>query len=197
MIRHVTVTTLLCCCLVIMTVAQTSTKEIVTKKGCSCAFSSINQVGVLTGEAGSSFQLQSINGMRYKTWFAGAGVGLDFYKKRGIPVFLDIRKDILNKPSTPFVYADGGIHYSWPTGQDKPGGNGKRTFSNDLYYDVGIGYKVSVKDQHAVLLSAGFSRKRVEEVTTYPQFCPACPPESYEAYNYTFNRLTLKLGYRF
>lgn len=186
MLRHITVVIITYCCLTITAVGQTGT-----------AFSSINQVGVLTGEAGSSFQLQSINGIRYKTWFAGVGVGLDFYKKRGIPVFLDIRKDILNKQSTPFVYVDGGIHYSWPTDKDKPGGNVTRTFSNDLYYDAGIGYKVSVKDQHAVLLSAGFSRKSVEEVTIYPQFCPACQPESRETYNYTFNRLTLKLGYRF
>lgn len=197
MLRHFIITVIVGCILTVAAVAQNSTPATTAKKGCSCGFSSINQAGVLTGEAGSFFQVQTINGMRYNTWFAGVGVGLDYYKKRGIPVFLDVRKDILNKPSTPFVYADGGIHYSWVVEEDQPWGGITRTFSNDFYNDIGIGYKVSLKDQQAVLLSAGYSHKSVKETTTYTQSCPSCPPTRKEIYNYTFNRLTLKLGYRF
>ena len=41
-------------------------------------FHSINNVGLLEGQTGSAFQLQSINGMQYQSWFAGIGLGLDF-----------------------------------------------------------------------------------------------------------------------
>ncbi|HVY74956.1 MAG TPA: hypothetical protein VG890_09015, partial [Puia sp.] len=70
-------------------------------------FHSINQVGLLEGESGSSWQLQTVNGMSYKSWFAGIGVGLDYYRLRGIPLFLDLRKTFGHSRNKPFVYADG------------------------------------------------------------------------------------------
>ncbi len=66
-------------------------------------FRSVNQVGILAGSSDANLQLQSINGIKYKTGFVGLGVGLDYYYARSIPVFLDLRKDIFNKPITPFI----------------------------------------------------------------------------------------------
>lgn len=196
MLRNGTLLAVMLYCVITTGVAQPGTPG-TTKKSCSCAFSSINQVGVLTGERGSSLLVQTINGIRYKTWFAGVGAGLDFYQTRGIPVFLDIRKNILNSPSTPFIYMDGGIHFSWPTDKDK-GDNGTRTFSNDLYFDAGLGYKASLGNTHALLLSVGYSLKKIEEVYTPFQFCPGgCGPIYTERYNYTLNRLSLKVGWQF
>ncbi len=56
-------------------------------------FHSINNIGLLEGQTGSAFQLQSINGMQYKSWYAGIGLGLDFYRYRTIPLFIDFRKE--------------------------------------------------------------------------------------------------------
>ncbi|MFI5151955.1 MAG: hypothetical protein ACHQET_01395 [Chitinophagales bacterium] len=55
-------------------------------------FHSYNQIGLLEAETGSAFQIQSVNGMQYKSWFGGIGVGLDYYRFRSIPFFLDLRK---------------------------------------------------------------------------------------------------------
>src|SRR5688572_9219460 len=95
---------------VFRTSAQEANQEQPVKKGCGCSFSSINQIGGLYGSKGTYFQLQTINGIRYKTWFAGIGAGIDLYTRGGFPVFLDVRKDIFEKRSTPFLYADAGIH---------------------------------------------------------------------------------------
>lgn len=199
MLRNVIWITGILFCFATVTTAQTTIPGTTVKKGCSCAFNSVNQVGVLTGERGSSFLAQTINGIRYKTWFAGVGVGLDFYKTRGIPLFLDIRKYILNKPATPFIYADGGIHYSWPTEKDKEAGwNVTRKFNNGLYYDFGLGYKAPINQKHAFLLSVGYSVKKIEETNTSIFYCPQCPnQESVERFNYTFNRLSIKAGWQF
>src|SRR5687768_4020311 len=56
-------------------------------------FTSINQAGVTWGGSGQTLQLQSINGIFYKTFSAGVGVGLDYYWQRTIPLFIDLRKD--------------------------------------------------------------------------------------------------------
>src|SRR5262245_27408802 len=93
--------------------AQQAKENRAAKKNCGCSFNSLAQLGILEGEAGTAFQLQTINGIQFKTWSAGIGVGLDYYKYRSIPLFLDLRKYILNKPRTPFLYADGGIHFAW------------------------------------------------------------------------------------
>src|SRR5687768_15390308 len=83
------------------------------KKGCSCSFQSLLNIGLLEGQESSEFQIQTINGIQYKGWFAGIGAGVDYYRFRSIPLFLDIRKNILNKNFTPFIYADAGIHFPW------------------------------------------------------------------------------------
>src|SRR5215217_526732 len=74
-------------------------------------FGSINSVGWLKGDSRNMVQAQSINGIRYKSFFCGIGVGLDNYYYKTIPVFADIRKNILSRKSTPFVYADLGISF--------------------------------------------------------------------------------------
>jgi len=74
-------------------------------------FSSINSIGFFKGQLPTTFTMQSINGIKYKTWFAGAGVGLDTYGYQSIPVFADIRKTFGNKPWQLFVYGDAGMNY--------------------------------------------------------------------------------------
>ncbi|NII27726.1 hypothetical protein HB364_21770 [Pseudoflavitalea sp. X16] len=187
------------CCFTATAIAQTDSTGKAVKKGCSCTFSSINQVGLLTGETGSYFLAQTINGIKYKTWFAGVGVGLDFYKVRGVPVFLDVRKDLLNKTATPFIYVDGGINFSWPTDKDK-GGEDRWKFNNDLYLDAGLGYKNNLGKGHALLVSVGYSLKMIKQKYAPYEICPlwgACWPTSKEVYKYTFNRLSLKVGWQF
>lgn len=195
MLRNSTLLAVMLYGLVTAGIAQSGTGK-TTTKNCSCAFSSINQAGFLTGERGSSLLLQTINGVKYKTWFAGVGAGLDFYQIRGIPLFLDIRKNILNKPSTPFVYVDGGIHFSWPVDKDK-GLDNSYKYNNDLYYDAGLGYKFSLGNTHALLLSAGYSRKKIIQEYVPFRVCPGGCPTYNERLNYTLNRLSLKIGWQF
>src|SRR5690349_5998233 len=53
-----------------------------------------NYIGLLEGEDKAAFQLQTIHGVQVKSWYAGAGVGLDYYMYRSIPVFFSVNKDI-------------------------------------------------------------------------------------------------------
>lgn len=177
--------------------AQKKDASVNKANGCKCGFQSLLQAGILEGEAGPSWNIQTINGAHYKTWFAGIGLGLDHYMMRTIPLFLDIRKELLRKNRTPFLYADGGIHFDWLKSKEKPGW-GSSDYDHRFYYDLGAGYKIGFGGRDALLVSAGYTMKslREERVVILQCVAPPCNP-SKDYYNYTFSRLTLKVGWQF
>ena len=183
---------------ILITSAQEAKQEQPVKKGCSCSFSSINQTGAAGGSRAVAFLLQSINGIKYKSWFAGIGVGFDTYYEAGIPLFLDIRKDILNKSTTPFVYADAGVHLIL----DKRDELNSRPryeliYKNGGYTDVGAGLKWGDTPKMKWLISAGYSYKYVEHRMVYDDpFCPNCY-ESNTRYRNYLHRFSMKVGFQF
>jgi hypothetical protein len=165
-----------------------------TRSNCGCSFSSINQAGVMEGSAGSSFHVQTINGIRYKSWFTGLGVGLDHYRYRTIPVFFDVRKDLLNKVNTPFLFGDVGVHVPWLDDKNKTWW-GDSEFNRGLYYDAGVGYKLNIGKSRALLFSGGFSLKKMRETRFIPVMCITAPcPDQREYYDFSLKRFSLKAG---
>jgi len=174
-------------------------------------FQSINQVGLLNGETGASPQLQTVNGVQYKSWFGGLGIGLDYYQFRSIPVFADFRKTFGDSKNKVFVYGDGGISCSWVTTKEKNNYNGTLDrFSNGWYVDGGLGYQIHISGKNALLLSLGYSYKTVKESIPvyYPvlympaiDFTPGVPPGlatgQTNRYDYHFNRISIKIGWAF
>jgi hypothetical protein len=166
-------------------------------------FHSINNAGLLEGETGSAFQVQTVNGLKYKSWFTGLGLGLDLYRVRSIPLFADIRKEFGKENNKLFVYADVGINFSWATDQQKTSYVEADKFSNGFYSDLGLGYKVLVGRRNAVLLSLGYSFKKTVESYDQVYFVPngLSDPGGSDAdkqkINYSLNRLSLKIGWEF
>jgi len=164
-----------------------------SKNNCSCSFSSINQIGLVAGEQNESFVLQSVNGLKYKTWMVGAGVGIDGYRYRSVPVFFQLRKEFPVKGDAIFLYNDIGTNYPWLKSNQKMWRGGE--FNPGIYYDGGIGYKVSLR-RHALVFSSGFSLKKLSE--DVPSFsCPFMPgtcQEGRDTYYYSLKRISFKVG---
>ena len=167
------------------------------RNSCNCGFQSVFQAGMLEGATGLSWNIQTINGVHYKSWFAGLGVGLDHYSMRTIPLFIDVRKELFKTSRTPFLYADGGIQFDWLKTKEKPGW-GSGDYNHGLYYDIGGGYKIGFGKRDALLVSAGYTLKKLREERTSLIQCvaPPCNPST-EYYSYTFSRLTFKVGWQF
>jgi hypothetical protein len=165
-------------------------------------FRSFNTIGLLEGQAGSAFQLQTVNGAQYNSWFAGLGLGLDYYRYRTIPLFLDLRKEFGKTVNKLFVYADMGIGFSWLTDQQKNIYYSDDHYGNGLYNDLGIGYKLSVGKNSGLLISLGYSYKKLTE--TYPNYYNQTywngtmniNPQTQQI-NYSLNRLSIKVGWQF
>lgn len=159
-------------------------------------FSSVNQAGLLVGSRGEAFMIQTINGIKKDKWFAGAGTGLDFYNQRTIPLFIDIRRDVTNRKNTPFAYADAGINFLWLNFIQKEQQQ-ISTSSPGLFYDLGIGWKLSGKNNRGFIFSAGYSFKQVKEKVKqlwWTSPTPQLETENYEHHNYLFRRVVVKLG---
>nr|WP_168420872.1 hypothetical protein [Escherichia coli]NKQ99695.1 hypothetical protein [Escherichia coli] len=51
----------------------------------------IPQAALLNGDHACNAQLQLVGGIQKKQWGFGAGLGIDYYKVRTIPLFVDTR----------------------------------------------------------------------------------------------------------
>lgn len=167
----------------------------VPKQSAKIRFQSDMQLGFLEGSAGPFFQIQSVNGIRYKTWSLGIGAGLDYYGMRSIPLFLDLKKDLLQNRQTPFIYLSGGRHFPW---EEAPINEWTKSYpESGWFYDAGIGYTIPLKKQ-SILFSAGYSFKSFDEVVQTEVVCLTWPcPQFKESYSYKLRRLSLRAGIRF
>ncbi|MFT3751265.1 MAG: hypothetical protein QM768_23340 [Agriterribacter sp.] len=171
-------------------------------------FHSLQQVGLINGNGAVSGLLQSINGFEKDNWFAGAGIGLDFYRYRTVPLFIDIKKYVgIKNGNRFFLYADGGYNtpwltkkeetYSWGSGQTKTWSR----YKGGLYIDAGLGYALKFRNGNNMLLSTGYSYKYFEETrtteTTVVGIAGTTESVDKQRYDFTFKRLMIKVGWEF
>jgi hypothetical protein len=162
------------------------------------SFNSQNIIGLLEGGNGSAFQLQTINGISHKKWFAGLGTGIDYYYIRSIPFFLSINHNFLHKSRTPFVSVDAGTNFRWSNKEPESWGVINSEYIPALYMGGNVGYKLGLKNNDALLLLVGYSFKELKEKREVQTFClnPPCAT-TIEKYDYNLKRVSLRFGYQF
>lgn len=161
---------------------------------------SISNVGLLEGSDGSFFSLQTILGLQFNKSFSGIGIGIDYYRFRSIPLFIDLRQEFGKGPNAIFAYGDIGYNFDWLTDEDRQETSFSTSadFKGRLYYDAGVGYKFAFKSTHALLFSLGYTYKKIEVHDMVSSFCigGTCPPEK-QIYSYSMPRWVVKAGWKF
>lgn len=160
-------------------------------------FTALVQGGLLEGEQGSAFQLKAINGVRYKNWVGGIGVGLDYYQSRSVPLFLAVRH-FFRQTKGVFLYADGGYNFPWQTAEEKAWNY--EAANGGFYGDGGIGYQFPLRNKSFLFLSAGYSQKQYSSEYAYASvldvYPSPYPPQTYKV-DYTLRRVSMQVGLRF
>jgi hypothetical protein len=161
-------------------------------------FHSINAVGLSSGERGVDLLLQTVNGLAFKNWYSGIGVGADYYQFKSYPVFIDGRR-YFGKNDNGFAYADMGYNLS---GKNKPGKEvyyySFYHFSSGIYTDIGVGYKMRFAGKSSFVISTGYSYKEINNKVGVVNECLAAPcPVDYSNYKYGNGRVVLKAGIDF
>jgi hypothetical protein len=160
-------------------------------------FHSYTAAGILTGKSGPAFQCQTVNGLGNKSWYAGVGVAMDYYKFRTVPLFIDLKKTFLWKSFGLFAYADGGIEFPWPTEKQHFFYDGD--LSNGFYGDFGLGILIPHGKTTNVFFSFGYSVKEAKEENSSHNYCPfagPCFPGNSIVF-YQLNRFSFKMGISF
>jgi hypothetical protein len=158
-------------------------------------FSAINSIGLLVGDRGEAFAVQTIPGLTFKQWFAGVGTGLDFYEKRTIPLFFDIRQNLFKTANTPYLYVDAGTSFVWNKAENIFNQQDRSTIPR-FNYETGIGYKLSVNNKTAMIFSAGYSYKQIEEKYKTFLWLPILMTsiQGDERYQAIYRRIVIRLG---
>ncbi len=149
------------------------------------SFQVLLNAGLLTGKSGRDFQAQIIPGMHYSTWFAGIGAGVDYYYWRTVPLFIDLRKTF-SKAHAFFLYGDVGWNLPWIKKQNTWY---QQKFKSGLYYDVGGGLHFKLNKQNSLLLSVGYSEKKINEIRT--------TGFDKTKLAYDLRRISIKVGFQF
>lgn len=177
--------------------------NVIAQQNGEIKFHSVNSAGVLKGANDASLQLQTINGIKYKSFSGGIGIGLDNYYFRTVPLFVDLRKNIFEKNQTPFFYFDLGASIPWD--RVKMETLSTSYYKSGLIYDMGIGYSFPLKGRFALNVSAGYSEKILNETretsyrmwTEFPPTEPSTVNKDTTYYKYTFRRVSFKIGLSF
>jgi len=151
--------------------------------------------GVLEGEKGGYFQMQLINGIKYKTMFAGIGIGLDHYYIRSVPIVLQIEKDFSAGPSRPYLYGNAGLNIPWATNNQEQTG-----MKSNWISEFGLGYKFPISSKNLLFFNAGYEIKHLRQIV--PGWPVTSDPQFYylnydQHYSYTFRMLSVKAGISF
>ena len=172
------------------------------KKNTAYKFHSINNIALVNGDNAVSTGLQSINGFQKGNLFAGVGIGLDYYLYRTVPLFADFRYQFGKTKNKFFAYADGGVNFDWVEEDYSDGpifiwdGNINSTqFHDGAYTDLGLGYMVGSKKGGGLILSLGHSYKSLKKTFSYTDW--RSQETITDVYHYNFNRIVLKVGWKF
>lgn len=159
-------------------------------------FKTILQGGLLAGSSAEAVTLQVVNGFEFKRLYAGAGIGLDYYMQRGVPLFADLRYRFAGERKSFFMYADAGAHLPWIKNKEERNIISQQT---GLYTDAGIGVNLFTKRNNAFVFSVGYSYKHVAEKQQGFSWQPWPQPAGSNVlnYDYHFNRIAIKAGLMF
>lgn len=168
----------------------------------SWQYSSIHQMGILSGSSGESFQIQSIHGAKKKNYFIGAGLGIDYYHTRTVPVFAAVRYHPHSQQAVPWLYLDMGVSAPWATDQQK-GVNGwgiqNKDYRTTFFWDAGIAFRLTRKQDKGLLLQFGYSTKEMRyayDTWNWIRPWPSTPEQTTTNVREQFKRLSIKLGWQ-
>lgn len=137
----------------------------------------IPEVGLQAGSYEPSGDLRMNGGVHYKGWLIGAGGGLDYYRFKSVPLYLQARKFIGNKRLRPFIIASAGINTPVETTVSKSNNSFWNTsiwnntavpptiytYSSGAYGELGLGYALINKKNRGLMLSLCYTQKNISE----------------------------------
>jgi hypothetical protein len=122
---------------------------------------------------------------------AGAGMGIEWFTHQQIPLFADLRYDILKGRVSPLVYAQAG--YGIPLSQKVDGDY--NNYYGGMLLGAGAGLRLNFARHNALTFTLGYRYQKTKTVGGYYPWMSSLQSETI-LYD-TFNRLNFTFGYIF
>jgi hypothetical protein len=128
------------------------------------------EAAVLVGGYESNGVVSTTHGIRFKSHSVSFGAGIDFYRFRSVPVFIDIKKFISIGSLQPYIQASAGLNIAWPTSEQMLaprwwsgwwGASDTMSFSNGFYSKAVAGIVFNPKSPVKISAVAGWSLKSI------------------------------------
>ncbi|MCK5137091.1 MAG: hypothetical protein KAR19_14995 [Bacteroidales bacterium] len=155
-------------------------------------FVNMTSIGFLAGSSYNTqvapFSLLMVNGWRNSMGlFTGAGIGIEFFSTNYMPLFVDLRYDLLGKDVVPYIMAKGG--YSLPLASDRQEYNMEYEYSGGPLVGVGVGLKIKSRTHFAWDIGLMYRYQQTSYMEKHDW--------SGQEYDYTdvYNRIEIRLGF--
>ncbi len=159
---------------------------------------SINTTGLSHGDAGNYLNIKSVNGITKKGWFAGVGLGIDFYKFNSIVVTADCRKYLFKNNN---FGINGAAGYNFPFANKNKAGivtidsYYSEQFRGGLYSTAGLFYEFKLFKKIKGIINPDFNIRRLSIVSKDVMPCLVAPcPETITTYSYNLQTFSIKTG---
>jgi hypothetical protein len=125
------------------------------------------EAALVNGGYESNAAITMTHGLGFKGITASVGAGIDYYRFRSVPVFIDLKKYFTIAKLQPFIQASAGLNVAWPTTEQKIvqrwwwQGNDTISFSNGIYSKAVMGIVLNPGKQVKISAVAGWSYKSV------------------------------------
>lgn len=158
----------------------------------SVHFASYNSIGIVAGKSPVAYMAQTVNGLKFNSWFLGAGFGIDNYFIKTLPLFGDLKKEFVFKKVRLFLYADAGGQFITKD-RKKTTGLYVYTTQGNLYLDGGLGVTIKTGKRNSIFFCAGNTFKKI----TQTDFSTDTGIPYKNENIHKLNTISIKIGYQF
>lgn len=160
--------------------------------GFRAGFVNMTSLGFLVGSSSNQqrapLSLLMVNGYRTpKGLFGGVGTGIEFFSSNYLPLFIDLRGELMGTDVVPYAMIRGG--YSLPLAADHSEYNTTYDYSGGFLFGAGIGLKIRTRSRLAWDVELLYRYQETSYSETYDY-----NDQVYE-YSDIFNRIEIRLGF--
>ncbi len=161
-------------------------------EGFDKGYVNMTSIGFLAGAPGNTqpapFSLLTVNGWRSSVGlFTGAGVGIEFLSTSHMPLFLDVRYDLVKGNVVPYVTVRGG--YSIPLTPEHQDYDMMYSYSGGPLAGGGIGLKIRTRNHFAWDIELLYRYQEISYTESYDW------NEMDYSYTDIYNRIEIRLGF--
>ncbi|RXK81957.1 hypothetical protein [Filimonas effusa] len=155
-------------------------------------------VTLLNGDHNVSQAISLGTGLRLHQWQIGAGVAIDYYKIRSLPIYLDLKYKWKGQLA-PFLFFQGGYNVAWALDHQhtNAGTTGRTVYNNGTYFNGGAGMYVFRKGREALFFSLGYSVKKLTELYQVGSWINSRVIYNDTKLDYALRRIALTVAYEF